>query len=86
MSSILTGKRGRPRKINPNKKVEPLLTLKQYNCLMRLVELGYAPSVAQVAAYLITREIDDLKRTGVLQAGDDEHKGAAQDDHVPPSK
>ena len=59
-------KRGRPPNQTPTRKIEPVLTIEHYACLVRLVELGYAPTPTQVAAYLIQREIDDLKRAGVL--------------------
>jgi hypothetical protein len=35
-------------------------------CLEMLMSEGYGTSTAEVAAYLVKREIDDLKRTGVL--------------------
>lgn len=59
-------KRGRPPNSKPNQKVEPTLTPELYACLVKLAELGYAPTPTEVARYLISREIDDLKRSGVL--------------------
>jgi hypothetical protein len=59
---------GRPRHIEPTKKVEPRLPLKAYAKLQKLVEIGsYGVSPTEVAKYLILREIDDLTRSGVLK-------------------
>lgn len=61
-------KRGRPRNDAPGRKVEPTLNPEQFACLERLVLLGYGASPAEVARFLIQREIDDLKRSGLLPA------------------
>ena len=61
------GKRGRPKNPVPTRKVEPGLPPDAYACLERLVDLGYGSTPTDVARYLILREIDDLKRTGVLR-------------------
>ena len=69
MASASGAKRGRPK--NPKgttKKVEPGLPPDAYACLERLVGLGYGSTATDVARYLILREIDDLKRSGVLKA------------------
>lgn len=58
------------RQANPAKtrEVKPKLTPHQYECLQALVRDGYGSNPTEVAKYLIGREIDDLKRTGVLSA------------------
>jgi hypothetical protein len=48
-----------------------------------LVELGYAPTPAEVVRFLVQREIDDMKRTSLLPkvvAAPKSHEG---DDTVP---
>lgn len=59
---------GRPKNEVPGKKVEPTLSADAYACLELLAGMGgrYGNSPAEVARYLITREIDDLTRLGVL--------------------
>lgn len=57
---------GRPKNPNPSRKVEPRLPVDAYACLKELVKKGYGNSPTDVAKYLILREIDDLKRTRVL--------------------
>ena len=64
------GKRGRPPNPAPTRKVEPGLPPDAHACLERLVKLGYGSTATDVARYLILREIDDLKRTGVLKVSD----------------
>jgi hypothetical protein len=59
---------GRPRNQAESKKVEPTLPLAVFESLELLVERGYGSSPTDVARYLILREIDDLKRSGVLPA------------------
>jgi hypothetical protein len=59
--------RGRPKNETPNRKVEPTLPPDAYACLERLAAMGrYGSNPAEVARYLILREIDDLTRSGVL--------------------
>ena len=50
-----------------NQKIEPRLTKHQHACLRVLVKLGYGTNPTDAARYLITREIDDLKRVDVLK-------------------
>ena len=57
---------GRPRNDAPGKKVVPTFTPEQVACLEKLVELGYAPTPAEVVRYLVQRAIDDLKRSQLL--------------------
>lgn len=60
-------KRGRPKNTQQTKKVEPGLPPDAHACLERLAEMGYGSTPTDVARYLILREIDDLKRSGVLK-------------------
>jgi len=70
-------KRGRPKNEAPGKKVEPTLNPEQFACLERLVALGYGSSPAEVARFLIQREIDDMKRSGLLPANASEGRSIA---------
>jgi hypothetical protein len=57
----------RPNAVKP-RKVNPSLPAESYACLERLVGLGYGGNPTEVAKFLILREIDDLKRAGVLRS------------------
>jgi hypothetical protein len=56
----------RPNAVKP-RKVNPSLPAESYACLERLVGLGYGGNPTEVAKFLILREVDDLKRAGVLK-------------------
>ena len=60
--------RGRPPNPTPSLKVEPSLDEQTVAALDALIQRGYGKTRADVARYLIQREIDDLKRAGVLPA------------------
>jgi hypothetical protein len=60
---------GRPKIFVESKKVEPTLPLDAFKSLEALVAKGYGSSPTDVARYLILREIDDLKRAGVIESG-----------------
>jgi hypothetical protein len=59
---------GRPKNVNESKKIEPVLPLEAYQRLEELVTKGYGSNPTDVGRYLILRELDDLKRSGVLPA------------------
>ena len=59
-------KRGRPPNKAPTKKVSPSLDEPTLASLDQLVSKGYGKNPSDVARYFIKREIDDLKRAGVL--------------------
>lgn len=59
-------RRGRPPNPTRSVKVEPSLDQPTLAALDALIERGYGKTRADVARYLIQREIDDLKRAGVL--------------------
>jgi hypothetical protein len=62
---------GRPKNVEPTKKVEPRLPPKAFEQLQRLAKMGtFGSNATEVAKYLILREIDDLIRTGVLKPSD----------------
>ena len=67
MADASKPKRGRPKNNAPSRKVEPTLAPEEFAALERLVDLGYGHNPTDVARYLIRRELDDLKRTGVLK-------------------
>lgn len=61
----------RPKNPNPTKKVEPTLPADAYACLERLANLGrYGSTPAEVARYLILRELDDLTRAKAIPEDD----------------
>lgn len=57
---------GRPSNPSPSQKVEPSLDQPTLASLDLLIEKGYGKNKSDVARYLILREIDDLKRAGIL--------------------
>jgi hypothetical protein len=58
---------GRIAAADSGEKVQPTLSPQAMKCLEMLVKLGtYGRTKTQVAAYLITRELDELTRAGVL--------------------
>jgi hypothetical protein len=58
---------GRVAAAGASEKVQPTLSPESMKCLELLVKLGtYGRTKTQVAAYLITRELDELTRAGVL--------------------
>lgn len=59
-------RRGRPANANASKKVEPSLDQPTLDALDVLIGKGYGKTRSDVARYFIMREIDDLKRAGVL--------------------
>lgn len=57
---------------NPPKKLEVGLPPEEFACLEFLRRLGgYGSNPTEVARYLIRRELDDLRRAGVLAASKD---------------
>ena len=63
---MATVPRGRPRNATPSTKVEPSLDASTVASLDLLIRKGYGKNRADVARYLILREIDDLKRAKVI--------------------
>jgi hypothetical protein len=58
---------GRKAAADTNGKVNPTLPADAIRCLEALAQMGrYGGTKTEVAAYLITRGLDDLTRTGVL--------------------
>jgi hypothetical protein len=57
---------GRKPNENPPITVEIGLPPEEYACLEYLKKEGYGNNPTEVARYLIRRELDDLRRTGVL--------------------
>lgn len=58
---------GRKANENPPKTVEVGLPPEEYACLEYLKKIGgYGGNPTEVARYLIRRELDDLRRAGVL--------------------
>jgi len=61
---------GRKKSENPSKPLDLTLPPDAHACLVLLVKMGrYGGSAAEVARYMILREIDDLTRAGVLPKG-----------------
>ena len=62
----------RPKNQTPSRKVEVTLPPDAAACLDRLAKLGrFGNKPAEVARYLILREIDDLTRAKVLPPSDE---------------
>jgi hypothetical protein len=61
-------RRGRPKNSEQGIKVEPTLQPGAYACLQYLVDLRgrWGATPAEVARYMILREIDDMTRAGVI--------------------
>ena len=61
-------KSGRRRSGEPGKKVEPTIPAAMYRRLEQLAKMDdYPDTPTEVAKYFIMRELDDLRRAGVLQ-------------------
>lgn len=60
-------------------KIEPRLSKHHHACLRVLAKRGYGTNPTDVARYLITREIDDLKRSNVLKPEDIAEEEAAKE-------
>lgn len=61
----------RPKNANPSRKVEITLAKDAFDCLDLLAKRGrFGNNPTEVARYLLTREIDDLTRAGVLPPPD----------------
>ena len=58
---------GRKPNENPPKKVDIAIAPATYAALQQLVKIGYGQTPTEVARYLIQREVDDLRRTGVVK-------------------
>ena len=64
----MASKRGRPKSDEPGRKVEPTLPASMYRRLEQLAGMDEYPGTpTEVAKYLITRELDDLRRAGVFK-------------------
>ena len=57
---------GRPKSEKPTKPLEIGLPVAAFEALRELVKKGYGQTPTEVGRYLIQREIDDLRRTGVI--------------------
>ncbi len=61
-------KPGRPKSEEPGRKVEPTIPAAMYRRLEQLSNLDdYPDTPTEVAKYFIMRELDDLRRAGVLK-------------------
>ena len=58
---------GRKPNENPPKNVDVALSQPTYAALLQLVKAGYGQTSTEVARYLIQREVDDLRRAGVVK-------------------
>jgi hypothetical protein len=57
------------RNANPTRKVEFRMPLPSYGRLEALAKLGdYGGTPGEVARFLVNRELDDLRRAGVIKA------------------
>lgn len=59
---------GRKAAENPPKSVDVKLPQVTYAALSQLVKAGYGQNPTDVARYLIQREVDDLRRSGVIKS------------------
>ena len=57
----------RPKNDLPPKRIELGLPVAAYECIEDLVTQGYGANPTEVVRFLVLREIDDLKRAGVLK-------------------
>lgn len=55
------------REILTHYKVQKMIGRQAVQYFDRLIEMGYGKNYDEVASYLLRRELDDLKRTGVLK-------------------
>jgi hypothetical protein len=69
--------RGRPKNSEQGIKVEPTLQPGAYACLQYLADLQgrWGANPAEVARYMILREIDDMTRAGVIPLNLPEREG-----------
>lgn len=57
-----------PRNANPTRKVEFRIPVPSYERLEMLARIGdYGSTAGEVARFLVNRELDDLRRAGVLR-------------------